>query len=481
MIECILCLNKILKKNSIKLSSTEDCDLSVEDLIKLHFWFSDKVLSHQPSKSLPIICKTCYSKLESFHEFFCAVKFNHQVDDANISTAFIDTSAIFIKNEKIEEPEIVKQDIDDIASNFAPSPYKDDSSDSDEPLAKVAKKRKLTGTKEESVNKNQKFDVSPEELDVLRVHAEFKCELCSEPLEAWKDFKTHYRVKHKIRGFLRCCGRKIDRANHIRDHASWHLNPHIFQCHVCGKSAISRENLKLHEETHIPDEDRNFACQKCDKKFVNKYNLNMHEKVHEKDEKIASIPCKFCDKLFKTDRQLNDHFNYSHKASSGSLICHVCSKILKSKYTLDIHVKAHTNPDDPIECDQCGHILKNKRRFAVHMAKHKSAEAGPYECEKGCGKIFKHRPAMLDHIAFVHTTKRFNCSHCRKEFKHKKTLDEHEITQHGGLDPYSCPFCDRTFKNSGNMHAHKKRTHPEEYKTLPAPNYLRGSIGDYNE
>ena len=239
MIECILCLNKILKKNSIKLSSTEDCDLSVEELIKLHFWFSDvsqmllnstifnnfisfqKVLSHQPSKSLPIICKTCYSKLESFHEFFCAVKSNHKVEETNNSTTFIDTSTIFIKNEKIEEPEIVKQDdVDDLTSNFAPSPYRDNSSDSDEPLAKVAKKRKLTAIKEESAIKNQKFDVAPEELDVLRVHTEFKCELCSEPLDAWKDFKTHYRLKHKIRGYLRCCGKKIDRANHIRDHAS---------------------------------------------------------------------------------------------------------------------------------------------------------------------------------------------------------------------------------------------------------------------
>lgn len=207
----------------------------------------------------------------------------------------------------------------------------------------------------------------------------------------------------------------------------------------------------------------------------------MHEKTHEKDGKVASIPCHFCDKLYKTDRQLKVHVDFCHKMSSNSLICHICSKVLKSKYTLDIHVKAHTNPDDPIECDQCGHILKNKRRYAIHMAKHKSAESGPYECEKGCGKIFKHRPAMLDHVSFVHTKNRFNCSYCGKEFKHKKALDDHEITQHGGLDPYSCPFCDRTFKNSANMHAHKKKIHPDEYKTLPAPNYLRGSIGNYYE
>lgn len=211
---------------------------------------------------------------------------------------------------------------------------------------------------------------------------------------------------------------------------------------------------------------------------MNRYNLNMHSKVHEKDGLLPTIPCKFCDKFYKTERQLRDHFNYSHK-SQEAFICHICSKVLKSRYTLDIHVKAHTDPDNPITCDLCGHILKNKRRFAIHMAKHKSAEAGPYACEKGCGKMFKHRSAMLDHIAFVHTKNRFNCSFCGKEFKHKKPLEEHEATQHGGLDLYSCPFCERTFKSNANMHAHKKKAHPEEYKNLPAPSYLKGTLGDY--
>jgi RNase P subunit RPR2 len=251
---------------------------------------------------------------------------------------------------------------------------------------------------------------------------------------------------------------------------------------VCGKSAISRENLKLHEEIHIPESDRAFACGKCEKKFVNRYNLNMHSKVHEKDNKAATIPCDFCDKLFKTERQVKQHIDFCHKKRDQSWICHICCKVLKNRYTLDIHVKAHTDPDTPVSCEICGHVLKNKRRFAIHMAKHKSEESGPYECEKGCGKVFKHRPAMLDHVAFVHTKNRFTCSCCGKEFKHKKALEEHEVTQHGGLDLYSCPFCERTFKNGSNMHSHKKKAHPEEYRSLPAPSYLGGgTLGDYCE
>lgn len=227
---------------------------------------------------------------------------------------------------------------------------------------------------------------------------------------------------------------------------------------------------------HIADEDRKFSCTKCDKKFVHNYTLRMHmNQVHDKDEKEATIPCKFCDKFYKTERQLKGHVDFCHKESQQTWICHICSKVLKTKSTLEIHINAHINPDDPIECNLCGHILKNKRRFAIHMSKHKSEANGPYECEKGCGKVFKHRYAMIDHCAFVHTNKQFGCSYCEKNFKHKKALEEHEAV-HSGLNLYSCPFCDRSFKNSGNMHSHKKKAHPEEYKNLPPPSYLSGNL-----
>lgn len=200
--------------------------------------------------------------------------------------------------------------------------------------------------------------------------------------------------------------------------------------------------------------------------------------VHDKDNKEAIIPCPHCHRFYKTERQLKAHIDHSH-CPEKKFICHICSKVLRTKTNLEIHVKAHINPDDPVKCDLCGFILKNKRRFAIHMAKHKSALNGPYECEKGCGKIFKHRQAMMHHISYVHTTKfEFKCSQCEKTFKKKKTLEEHEAV-HNGTDLYSCPFCDRTFRNSGNMHSHKKRAHPEEYKNLPAPSYLgKKTLGD---
>jgi uncharacterized C2H2 Zn-finger protein len=110
------------------------------------------------------------------------------------------------------------------------------------------------------------------------------------------------------------------------------------------------------------------------------------------------------------------------------------------------------------------------------MSKHKSEDEGPHECKiENCFKVFKHRSGLLAHISFVHTDSKYICDfeRCGKVFKHKKSLDEHKISQHEGIENYSCPFCGRKFKSNSNMHSHKKRAHPEEYKLLPVPSYKK--------
>lgn len=38
------------------------------------------------------------------------------------------------------------------------------------------------------------------------------------------------------------------------------------------------------------------------------------------------------------------------------------------------------------------------------------------------------------------------------------------MAQHTGLDLYKCPYCPMTFKSSGNMHAHRKKSHYLEWE-----------------
>lgn len=104
------------------------------------------------------------------------------------------------------------------------------------------------------------------------------------------------------------------------------------------------------------------------------------------------------------------------------------------------------------------------------MMKHKDEENGPYECTKGCGKLFKNRSNMRSHILSAHAERKFVCKFCEKAFKDKLVLTEHEAG-HLGIDLYSCQFCDKTFRSNANMYNHRKKMHPEEIKNLPKPSH----------
>lgn len=104
------------------------------------------------------------------------------------------------------------------------SPYQDYESleESEVPKPKNSRKRKDFSEKydNEKSCKKIRHEVTDEEIDILKVHADLKCEKCSQELNDWKQIKSHYRQIHKIAGYLRCCGKKLDRANEIKDHAS---------------------------------------------------------------------------------------------------------------------------------------------------------------------------------------------------------------------------------------------------------------------
>lgn len=65
-----------------------------------------------------------------------------------------------------------------------------------------------------------------------------------------------------------------------------------------------------------------------------------------------------------------------------------------------------------------------------------------------------------------HTTdKRHKCDVCGKTFKLKNTLKNH-VFQHTGEKRFVCPFCNRSFASSGNFYSHRKRMHPQELAEL---------------
>ena len=75
-----------------------------------------------------------------------------------------------------------------------------------------------------------------------------------------------------------------------------------------------------------------------------------------------------------------------------------------------------------------------------------------FECSM-CRKEFKHRGHFNVHF-LIHTGKKpYNCSVCKLAFSRKSILTAH-YRQHTGEKPYKCNMCTDVFRNSGSLRYH---------------------------
>lgn len=119
------------------------------------------------------------------------------------------------------------------------------------------------------------------------------------------------------------------------------------------------------------------------------------------------------------------------------------------------HDKPGSFPCDEFGCDKV-------YRFSSALRRHKRAEhlQIKYHCpEPGCGKVFGQMHHLKRHIQQIHTNERpYTCSFCNNSFKNPYTLKCH-IRIHTGERPYVCeePGCGKAFNQKGAFNVHKKR------------------------
>lgn len=89
------------------------------------------------------------------------------------------------------------------------------------PTFKPPKKQKVSQNSPGEKKKiNPPAVITDEELEILKCHAELKCEVCEMIFNTWVEIREHYSQVHRMKGYVRCCGRKIDRTGEMKDHIS---------------------------------------------------------------------------------------------------------------------------------------------------------------------------------------------------------------------------------------------------------------------
>ena len=107
----------------------------------------------------------------------------------------------------------------------------------------------------------------------------------------------------------------------------------------------------------------------------------------------------------------------------------------------------------PAHCKYCGKVFKYRHNMEEHMRIHTGEK--PFSCNI-CGKQFRHQSTVLAHIK-IHTGEKVGCKICGKEFSRMSTLKEHERGHTGERLPLTCRICGLGFKRLTCLQVHEKK------------------------
>ncbi|XP_062553312.1 transcription factor grauzone-like [Armigeres subalbatus] len=322
---------------------------------------------------------------------------------------------------------------------------------------KSPEKRKLK--QNQSVRTNHS-----EEDDLIRRYYEFRCDLCPKEAPNFKALLAHFREKHNICGYIKCCNKKLYRRCRLLEHISKHLDPDTFRCGICNKVYSCRTSLDLHNmHMHLSDSDKPHKCPVCSKSFAKDYQLKTHMVRH------IAVECPECGRIMSSRLSLREHLIKMHShVGQKSFVCDICGKEFRSKLSFERHILLHQGivPDNRIQCHLCPRWLANKIGLQKHI-RTQHIEAGDKFVCGDCGKIAPNSAALQQHRRVVHSELKFACEMCGKKFKRAISLKEHRAI-HTGESLYSCRFCPTTFISNANMYSHQKKMHPDEWQKRKA-------------
>ena len=211
----------------------------------------------------------------------------------------------------------------------------------------------------------------------LNTDGERTCNFCTRVFLYWKDFEAHINEQHQDRLNQR---RKL---KHDSQMFNFKIVPNIL-------------DLILPK-----DKDKKHLCEDCGTSFNRLQNWKRHVEVHHKGK---------------------------------ILICHICSKELKDKRSLELHVE-------------------NLHEKTLEQRERK------HEC-KECFRTFLHMTHLNRHVVLKHSDfERIPCGHCIKTFTGKRELLRHTAAVHLKLKDYQCNQCDKKFSRTSNLNTHVQTVH----------------------
>ena len=181
------------------------------------------------------------------------------------------------------------------------------------------------------------------------------------------------------------------------------------------------------------------VCE-IDGSILTEKSLYAHNKIHLHEE----YKCKFCMKVFKTEKDRNEHQNSVH--SEEKLECNECDEKFTRKFALKRHIK-DIHLKLKYYCKICGQHYPRKDTLKIHYKKCQNrARTDDKNVEDEMTKFFADNAGQYQNQFNEYSSKEI-CHQCSKAFTNKSALKTHISDVHSSTENRICKFCNHIFSS----------------------------------
>eukprot|EP01083_Nonionella_stella_P170392 579778_1 len=186
-------------------------------------------------------------------------------------------------------------------------------------------------------------------------------------------------------------------------------------------------------ESAEPISNEKYCCGECNASFDSDVHLSNHLKVthgtcfkpyqSKKSPLKVDFKCNNCNASFGSKDDLSQHGTEMHTAER-LYSCSQCKDTFNKQATLQQHVQTiHNNQSKKFKCSICDKEFKHKGNWRMHLRVHSGER--PYPCDV-CKKAFKQQSTLIEHKRIHTGEKPCSCDICNKTFRHQSTLIQHK-------------------------------------------------------